>query len=49
MRFLSTLAASVLGTLIAIAIIVFFGMVILFAFVAAADQTPSVRSGSVMA
>lgn len=48
MRFLSTLAASALGTLIALGIIFFFGMVMLFALVAAADQTPSVSSGSVL-
>ncbi len=48
MRFLSTLAASALGTLIALGIVFFFGMLILFAFVAAADQTPSVSGESVL-
>lgn len=48
MRFLSTLAASALGTLIALGIVFFLGILVLFAFVAAADQTPSVSSGSVL-
>lgn len=48
MRFLSTLAASILGTLIALGVIFFFGMIMLFALVSASDQTPRVQSGSVL-
>ncbi len=48
MKFLSSLVASALGTLIALAIIFFMGMAILLVFMAAADQTPSVADGSVL-
>lgn len=48
MKFLSTLVASVLGTLIAIAFVFFIGFFILFLFIAAADQTPSVSDSSVL-
>lgn len=48
MKFLSSLVASALGTLVAFAVVFFFGMIILFAFIAAADQTPSVSDGSVL-
>lgn len=48
MKFLSTLIASALGTLLALGIIMFVGFIILLIFIAAADQTPSVADGSVL-
>ncbi|WP_332314591.1 signal peptide peptidase SppA [Salinibacter sp.] len=48
MRFLSTLAASVIGTLIALGLIVFFFVFFFFAISLSADQTPSVQPGSVL-
>ena len=48
MRFLSTLTASVLGTLIALGIIVFFLFFFLFALALAGDRTPTVQPSSVL-
>jgi protease-4 len=48
MRFLSTLTASVLGTLIAFGIVVFFLFFFLFALTLAGEQTPSVQPSSVL-
>jgi len=48
MKFLSTLVANILGTFIAIGLLFFVGFLFVMAFVAAADTTPSVRSGSVL-
>jgi len=48
MRFLSTLAASVLGTLLAFGVVLFVGFLFLFALTLSADTTPSVESGSVL-
>ena len=48
MRFLSNLLASALGTLVALAIIFFIMLLFFFAVIAASDQTPSVKSGSVL-
>ncbi len=48
MKFLSNLVASALGTLIALGIVLFMGFLILFIFIAAADQKPSVADGSVL-
>jgi len=48
MRFLSTLAASIIGTLVALGILVLFGFLLITAFVASADTTPSVQSNSVL-
>ena len=48
MKFLSTLVASTLGTFIAIGVFFFVGFLFVMAFVAAADTTPSVRTGSVL-
>ncbi len=48
MRFLSNLIASTIGALLAIAILLFFGLVFLFALASTADQTPRVRAGSVL-
>lgn len=48
MRFLSNLLASALGTLLALAIIFFVMLLFFFAVIASSDQTPSVRSGSVL-
>jgi len=48
MRFLSTLTASVLGTLIAFGLVVFFLFFFLFAVSLSADTTPSVQPGSVL-
>jgi protease-4 len=48
MRFLSTLAASVLGTLIALGVIVFFLFFFVFALTLSGDQQPTVSSGSVL-
>lgn len=48
MRFLSTLAASVIGTLLALGLVVFFFVFFIFALSLSADQTPTVQSGSVL-
>lgn len=48
MKFLKTLLASTLGTLVAFGALLFFGFLFLLAFLATTDQKPSVRSGSVM-
>ena len=48
MRFLSTLTASVLGTLIAFGLVLFFLFFFLFALSFSADTTPSVQPGSVL-
>ena len=48
MRFLSTLAASVIGTLLALGLIVLFFVFFFFALSLSADQTPTVQSGSVL-
>ena len=49
MRFLSTLIATTLGTLIAFGLIFFVGFIFLFAVAASTDQAPRVRAGSVLA
>ncbi len=48
MRFLSTLAASVIGTLLALGLVVFFFVFFFFALSLSADQTPTIQSGSVL-
>jgi len=48
MRFLSTLAASVIGTLLAFGLVVFFLIFFFFALSLSGDQTPSVQPGSVL-
>ena len=48
MRFLSTLTASVLGTLIALGIVVFFLFFFLFALALAGERTPTVQPSSVL-
>jgi len=48
MRFLSTLAASVLGTLLALGIVLFFGFFFFFALSLSTDTAPTVASGSVL-
>lgn len=48
MKFLSTLVANILGTFIAIGLLLFVGFLLVIALVAASDTTPSVRSGSVL-
>lgn len=48
MRFLSTLLASVLGTLLAFGAVLFFLFFFFFALALSADQTPMVPSGAVL-
>jgi len=48
MRFLSTLTASILGTLVAFGLVVFFVFFFFFALTLATDTTPSVQPGSVL-
>jgi protease-4 len=48
MRFLSTLAASVIGTLIALGLVVFFFVFFFFALSLSTGQTPTVQPGSVL-
>lgn len=48
MRFFSTLFASILGTLIALALIVLLGLLLFLGFAAASSQQPSVQPGSVL-
>ncbi|MFK7847856.1 MAG: signal peptide peptidase SppA [Rhodothermales bacterium] len=49
MRFLSTLAATTLGALIAFGLMFFLGFMFLIAIAASTDQAPRVRAGSVLA
>jgi signal peptide peptidase SppA, 67K type len=48
MRFLSTLAASVIGTLLAFGLVVFFFVFFFFALSLSTSQTPTVQPGSVL-
>ncbi|MFB6274313.1 MAG: signal peptide peptidase SppA [Salinibacter sp.] len=48
MRFLSTLAASVIGTLVAFGLVIFFLVFFFFALSLSGDQAPAVQSGSVL-
>lgn len=48
MRFLSTLAASVLGTLVAIVALILFFFLFVFAISLSSDPTPRVQSGTVL-
>jgi len=48
MRFFSTLVASTLGALLAIAICFFLGFLLIVAIAASTDSTPVVRSGSIL-
>ena len=48
MRFFSTLLASIIGSLVALVLVVFFGFLILAAIVASTDIEPSVQPGSVL-
>ncbi|MDA1029293.1 MAG: signal peptide peptidase SppA [Bacteroidetes bacterium] len=48
MKFLQTLFANVLGSLIAFGILLFFGFLFLIALASTADQTPPVQSGSIL-
>ena len=48
MRFLSTFIASTLGSLVALGIIVFMMFFFMFAIAASSEQTPRVRTGSVL-
>lgn len=48
MRFLSSLAASVVGTLLALGIVVFFVFFFLFAVALSTDRAPQVEAGSVL-
>jgi protease-4 len=48
MRFLSTLAASVIGSLIAFGLIIFFLFFFVYALSLSADTTPTVQPGSVL-
>lgn len=48
MRFFSTLMASVLGTLLAFALIFFLGLLFLIGLAASSDPQPVVRSGTVL-
>ncbi|MBO6576716.1 MAG: signal peptide peptidase SppA [Rhodothermales bacterium] len=48
MRFFSTLLASFLGTLIGLGLLVFFGLIFVFALASSAEQAPSVRPGTVV-
>lgn len=48
MKFLSTLVANILGTFIAIGILVFIGFLFVIALAVSGDSAPSVRSGSVL-
>ena len=48
MRFLSTLAASVIGTLLALGLVVFFFVFFFFAISLSTDQAPTVQPGSVL-
>jgi protease-4 len=48
MRFLSTLTASVLGTLLALGLVVFFLFFFFFALALSGDTTPTIQPGSVL-
>ncbi len=48
MRFLSTLAASIIGTLVALGVIILFGFLLITAFIASADTTPRVQDNSIL-
>lgn len=48
MRFLSTLLASILGTLVALGLVFFFGLILLLGLASAAEEEPEVRAGSVL-
>lgn len=48
MRFLSTLLASLLGTLVAFGLVLFFGFLMLIAIASSGDVAPPVSSGSVL-
>jgi protease-4 len=48
MRFFSTLLASILGTLIALGLVLLFGFLFLFSLASLAERPPTVRSGSVL-
>ncbi len=48
MRFLSTLAASFLGTLLGLGLLVVFGLMFVFALASTAEQAPTVRTGTVL-
>lgn len=48
MRFFSTLFASILGTLIALALVVLLGLLLFLGFAAASSQQPSVQPGSIL-
>lgn len=48
MRFFSTLLASIIGSLVALVLVVFFGLLILTAVVASTDMEPPVQPGSVL-
>ncbi len=48
MKFLSTLVANILGTFIAIGILLFIGFLFVVALAATGDQAPAIRSGSVL-
>lgn len=48
MRFLSTLAASFLGTLLGLGLLFVFGLMFIFALASTAEQAPSVRPGTVL-
>jgi protease IV len=48
MRFLSTLIASALGSLIAFGVIFVFLLLVFAALIASGDSTPRVRTGSVL-
>lgn len=48
MRFLSTLIASILGTLVALGLVVFIGFLFIVAIAASSSDQPVVRSGSVL-
>jgi len=48
MKFLKTLLASALGTLLAFGVLLFFGFLFLIALAASADQKPSIVSNSIL-
>lgn len=48
MRFFSALLASILGTLIALGLVLLFGFLLLFSLASLAERPPTVRAGSVL-
>ncbi|MFT4603801.1 MAG: protease-4 [Rhodothermales bacterium] len=48
MRFLSTLAASFLGTLLGLGLLFLFGLMFVFALASTSEQAPSVRTGTIL-